>query len=186
MILLSATQTMLPWKIIGDKQRVNCAEGCVIVVLEVMWGWKSKTTGSGHSEKAPSWFVINPLNHTGKRLYYFLGKDWKGVVTNACPELVSSAKERGRPDIVWLHNNLADLQPFDLLLVCGRVAQKTFAKKSSWYKRGDERVIYIPHPAARGWTKKGLERTKKLIASIKKDIEITLTKKGIRAKCLRY
>lgn len=120
-----------------------------VAILEVMWDWRAMTSSAGYTQQAPSSFSINQHNHTGSRLYDWLGSEWEGTVTNACPELVSSAKGRGKPDVVWLHNNLSDLQPFDLLLVCGRVAQRTYEQESSWYKRGNERVVYTPHPAAR-------------------------------------
>ena len=151
-----------------------------VAILEVMWDWRAITSSAGYTQQAPSSFLINPDNLTGSRLYKWLGKEWNGVVTNACPQLVTSAKGRGKPDVVWLHGNLSDLQPFDLLLVCGRVAQRTYEQKSTLYQRGGERVIYVPHPAARGWTKRGLEVTGELIKSTIVDLRIDLGKPHIK------
>lgn len=145
----------------------HLATRVVVAVLEVMWDWRAKTSRAGYAERAPEWYRINPTNFTGRRLYSWLGDQGEYFddlkVTNACPELVTSAKGRGKPDQVWLLNNLSDLQPFDLLLVCGAVAQATYSEETSWYTRGRERVIYLPHPAARGWTNGGLELAGKTI-----------------------
>lgn len=120
-----------------------------LAVLETMWG------GSG---EAPGIFRINPHNFTGRRLYWFLGhKDlW---VTNACREYVSNAKQHGTPDPDRLAQNLQRLT-YDLLLVCGGVAKKTYSKCGY---APECRVVYIPHPAWRGWTRKALEATRKEI-----------------------
>jgi len=120
-----------------------------VAILDTMWG------GSG---KAPGMFRINPKNHTGRRLYWFLGhKDlW---VTNACTEYVANAKLHGRPDPKRLATNLQRVT-CDLLLVCGSVAAKAFRKCG--YKPKC-RVIYIPHPAWRGWTMEHLEEVRRRI-----------------------
>ena len=114
-----------------------------LVVLETMWG---------DAGRAPGLFKINPHNHSGKRLYKLLGHAdfW---VTNACPWQVGSATQHGKPDPAWLARNLQRMS-YDLLLVCGRVAQKTF-----------DQCEYVPpckvlkmlHPAARTWTKAKLQ-----------------------------
>lgn len=133
-----------------------------IAILEVMWDWRAQTSKAGYQEKAPPWFRINPENFTGKRLYNFVGKANKDglKVTNACPQLVESAKGRGKPDEHWLRENLEKLRPFDLVLVCGKVAQSVFCLSTVVNARGIEkgkskghaRVIFMPHPAARNWT----------------------------------
>jgi hypothetical protein len=122
-----------------------------VVVLEVMWDWRNVTTSAGYKERAPRWFNINPNNFTGRRLHSWLnGREF--LVTNACPQLVSSAKGRGTPDPEWLNNNLTDLHPYDLVLVCGKVAQSTYKREAV----RDARVIEMPHPAARMWNKHGI------------------------------
>lgn len=146
-----------------------------IVVLEVMWDWEARTSSFGYAEQAPEYFRINPNNHTGSRLYDWL-PGWNGLVTNACPELVSSATGRGKPSTTWLAKNLFDLYAqtqFELLLVCGKVAQDTYTKI-----RGMEayRVVYCPHPAARGWTREGLATTKRMIQSRTDNLCIKLPK----------
>jgi hypothetical protein len=123
-----------------------------IVILEVMWDWRNVTGRAGYRETAPRYFDINPENHTGRRLHAWLkGKPF--LVTNACPQLVSSAKGRGTPDANWLHENLLVLKPFDLVLVCGRVAQQTYRREST----DGARIIELPHPAARTWSRQGIE-----------------------------
>lgn len=106
-----------------------------VAVLEVAWGGG-----------AP-WFRINPRNFSGRRLYQLFGPH-KFVVTNACPEIVGCADERGTPDPAWLRANLARLQP-RFVLLCGRVAESTFAQDMV----PSSCVVHtIPHPAARTWT----------------------------------
>lgn len=114
-----------------------------VAVLETMWG---------DSGKAPGLFRINPFNHTGRRLYWLLGHNdlW---VTNACKEQVDHAGLHGRPDPEWLARNLQRIK-CDLLLVCGKIAQRTFANCGY---RPDCRIIEMPHPAARVWTRAALD-----------------------------
>lgn len=130
----------------------------VVAILEVMWDWRAMTTGAGYRQEAPRYFVINKQNFSGRRLYKLCGSDASLIVTNACRELVSSAKERGTPNPPWLATNLGDLDgegDIDVLLVCGRVAQATY--KACGYVPRRARVIEIPHPAARQvWTREKL------------------------------
>lgn len=161
-----------------------------VVILEVMWDWNSKTSSAGYIERAPEYFRINPHNLSGSRIYRWLGKPGEYVddvlVTNACPELVSSARGRGKPDVVWLHNNLADLQPFKLLLVCGKVAQATYLQESSWYQREEERVVCLPHPAARNWSRDSLAFAGRLIREGKSDLQLSLSRSGkLTARALK-
>jgi hypothetical protein len=120
----------------------------IVVILEVMWGLP------GDSPRR--WFKINPFNHSGKRLIKIIGHS-RFTVTNACPDVVHSAKGRGKPDPSWLAANLKTLNP-SLVIVCGRVARDTF-------KRGmvskDAKVLYLPHPAARTWSKQSIERARR-------------------------
>lgn len=129
------------------------------VILETMWDWRGMTSGAGYRE-APSWFRINPDNFTGSRLYWLLGHN-HFQVTNACRELVCSANQHGTPDPAWLAMNLR-IREYGLLLVCGRVAQ--YAYLTCGY-RPEARVLEIPHPAARLWTRNKLDQTRDLIQS---------------------
>jgi hypothetical protein len=130
-----------------------------MVVLEVMWDWDNMTSEAGYEKVAPRHFRINPYNYTGRRLHWLLGHN-QFLVTNACPDLVSSANGRGTPDPGWLKENLKKY-PYDLLLICGRVAEKTFERCGY---RPCCRIITLPHPAARGyWSKANLYRTRDLI-----------------------
>lgn len=111
------------------------------------------TSGAGYRE-APRHFRINPDNFSGKRLYRIAGDDANLLVTNSCRELCGSARQHGTPDPAWLAENLRLLEPFDVLLVCGKVAQATFAR-ANYAPRA--RVLELPHPAARMWTHAMLE-----------------------------
>lgn len=123
-----------------------------LTVLETMWG----TPG-----KADDLFPISPQNFTGRRLYWLLGHD-ELLVTNSCKERVGSAKEHGVPDPVWLAKNL-QLVTYNLLLVCGKVAQQTYNECGY---APECRVLHVPHPAARGyWTRANLDSVQSLIQS---------------------
>lgn len=112
----------------------------VVAVLDVAWG------RGGVS------FKINPRNRSGARLYRLLGHD-DLLVTNACPGLVRTPAGRGLPNPDYLNTNLQNLMPFGLLLVCGKVAQETLRQCRN---KIDVPTILMPHPAARDWTKRGL------------------------------
>lgn len=124
----------------------------VIAILESMWDWRAQTSGAGYKQ-APRYFRINPNNHSGRRLYSLLDKGDKLLVTESCRELVSSANEHGTPDPEWLAENLKILEDktaFNVLLVCGKVAQATYGRCG--YTPPIARVLEIPHPAARLWS----------------------------------
>lgn len=122
----------------------------VVAVLEVQWG-----------PYPTPYFRINPYNFSGARLIKLVGHG-NFYVTNACPGVVATAKGRGKPCAAWLAGNLARLQPA-VVLVCGRVARATF-KRSMVGKAA--KVLYLPHPAARTWTKQAIKRTSKRIQRI--------------------
>lgn len=171
-----------------------------LAILEVMWDWRGRTTRAGYRATAPIYYKINPQNHSGKRLYWLLGIDPLKpaiqlnhlLVTNACPNLVSSPKERGTPDTEWLRQNIVTIEhelagedkQLDLILVCGKVAQKTFAdivpkfNIFEWCKEKRTRLVFMPHPAARCWNKKALERTRKIINESSHDALISVNSEG--------
>lgn len=131
----------------------------VVAILETMWDWRGATSGAGYRE-APRYFRINRENFSGRRLYKLIGPDAKLLVTDACRELVRSAKEHGTPDPAWLEENLRilDIGGIDVLLVCGKVAQQTFA--ACGYKPRAATVLEIPHPAARRvWSREFIDNT---------------------------
>lgn len=136
----------------------------VVAILESMWDWRAQTSGAGYQE-APRWFRINPANYSGKRLYRIVGAEADLVVTNACRELCPSASHHGTPDPEWLRENLDLLAPFDVLLVCGKVAQATYAQTGHTFAR----TIELPHPANRTWTRAKIfaaaEQVKQIVAS---------------------
>lgn len=133
----------------------------VVAILDTMWDWRRKTSEAGYNE-APKFFRINPQNHSGQRLYKLIGPNVRLLVTNACRELVRGADHHGVADPVWLRINLEELERhgFDLLLVCGKVAQGAF-KESGFTSR--IKTLEIPHPAARVWTKSYLAKIAKRI-----------------------
>ena len=150
-----------------------------VALLEVMWDWQQKTSmaNPGYLAQAPRCFRINPENFSGKRLYRLLGhKDL--LVTNACPQLVKSAKGKGSPDDYWLLESLEQLWPYELLLVCGNVAQASYDRIRNV---GDARTIYMPHPAARQWTKKGLELARRFIQEGVADLHLRFEGSRLRA-----
>lgn len=120
----------------------------IVAVLDSMWDWRQMTSGAGYQD-APRHFRINLDNHSGKRLYRIAGADANLLVTNSCRELCGSARQHGTPDPAWLAENLRLLEPFTVLLVCGKVAQATY--RESGYSTSVS-VLELPHPAARMWT----------------------------------
>jgi hypothetical protein len=139
----------------------------VVAILETMWDWRGMTSGAGYSE-APRFFRINPDNHSGRRLYKLIGPGAQLLVTNACRELVTGPNQHGTPDPKWLAENLAEIETnrpdsatIDVLLVCGKIAQKAF--RESGYKPKAAKVIEMPHPAARMWTTAMVQETQRRI-----------------------
>ena len=133
----------------------------VVAILESMWDWRQMTSDAGYRE-APRYFRINPENFSGKRLYRIVGKDAELFVTNSCRELCISASHHGTPDPNWLRENLKILAPFDVLLICGKVAQKTYIESGYRFSR----KIEMPHPAARMWTNAMLDATTAKVRSM--------------------
>mgnify|MGYP003138429018 FL=1 len=133
----------------------------IIAVLDTMWDWRQRTSSAGYTPReAPRYFRINPENHSGKRLYRFVG-DHELLVTNACRELAQSANHHGTPNPDWLKENLEILhqeKPIDLILVCGKVAQKTF-DQLGFQEPNTVQVMKILHPAARTWSSALIEET---------------------------
>lgn len=134
----------------------------VVALLESMWDWRSMTSGAGYQD-APRHFRISPDNHSGRRLYKLIGEGCDLLVTNSCRELMPSPNHHGKPDPSYVHENLTMLQPFGLLLVCGKVAQSTF-KESGYISIN---IIEMPHPAARMWTKQMIADVQGRIQALK-------------------
>lgn len=108
--------------------------------------------------------VVSPIDK--KRLYDWLGHN-DLLVTNACKELASSPSQKGIPDKTWVRENLAELWPFDLLLVCGRVAQATYDMSMAPHPC---RIVECPHPAARMWNTRSLSFMRRLVQEGKESI----------------
>jgi len=153
-----------------------------VAILEVMWDWKQKTSAANpnYLAQAPRCFHISPENHSGRVLYKLLGHD-NLLVTNACPQLVTSPKGKGNPDAQWLADSLNEIT-FSVLLVCGKVAQETYDRVGS--VPGDYRTIYLPHPAARQWTKRDMVLASGMVQEGKADLHLQFRRGRLRAKQL--
>jgi hypothetical protein len=138
-----------------------------VAILDVMWDPDKA------GRRAPRWFKINPQNHTGRRLYQWLKDKYELLVTNACPQIVNNAQGRGHADSTWLADNLQRLQPIDLLLVCGDTAFHTFDNTGTNIGYAD-RVLLLPHPAFRGWSKQGIDLVGNLIEHGQSSAKISL------------
>lgn len=148
-----------------------------LAILETMWDWRQLTSNFGYDDEAPDFFKINPENFTGKRLYYMtgVGRD-QLYVTNACPQLVNSASAHGTPDVKRLESNVnwwcrrvVANQNEATILVCGKVAQKTFEEGVIDVHDGIYHV-YMPHPAWRGWTNETLDAVKEQLGNVRRDL----------------
>lgn len=126
----------------------------IVVVLEVQWGYPG--------DRPLRWFYINPFNHSGRRLIQLVGH-MAFKVTNACSDIVYSARDRGTPDPAWLRANLKALRP-DLVIVAGKVATATFHRSMV---PAATRVLKMPHPAARTWSKALIAKWARRIQSVK-------------------
>lgn len=125
----------------------------VVALLDSMWGDRAGL--------APIAFRINPHNLSGRRLYTLCGADVTLRVTNSCRELQTHANGHGTPDPAYVAENLKRLEPFDLLLVCGAVAKKTYKAAGCTYQN----AMLIDHPAARRWSKASIQA---VAAAVKK------------------
>lgn len=127
-----------------------------LAVLDTMW--------TGRVEQAPRLFTINKYNTSGRRLYQ-LTLGWQLLVTNVCPMTASNASMHGTPDPKWLAENIREaVKRFNcvgLLLVCGNIAQATYGVIEK--PEGVRKVMEIPHPAARLWSRDLLESTREQI-----------------------
>lgn len=119
--------------------------------------------------RAVRFFRINPNNHSGRRLYKWIGHEnaQKLYVTNSCRKQVSHSTHHGKPDHNWLQDNLSLLCP-TLLLVCGNVAKKTYMKTdvTRMAELEIQTILYLPHPAARLTKVKLLEIEQKVQKAI--------------------
>lgn len=143
----------------------------IVAILDTMYDWRGQTSGAG-LRQAPRYFRINPNNHTGRRLYDLIGPGNSLIVTDACKELVTKPTDHGTPDPKWLMENLTmlrSMRSIDVLLVCGKVAQKTWIEVKAtpsirtWYDPRMKEII-ITHPAARTvWTREYINEVKQRI-----------------------
>lgn len=124
-----------------------------MALLESMWG-------ADRERRAPRWFRINPNNFSGRRLYQMVGPDVELLVTNCCPLMQVSARNHGVPDAAYVAENLRRLEPFTVLLLCGKVALSTYCSLNAGVSA---RALIMKHPAARTWTKEELNTTRRKI-----------------------
>lgn len=148
-----------------------------LAVLETMWGDDWTT--------APKAFRISEYNHTGKRLYWFLGHD-SLLVTNACKEYVPTARDHGTPNKNWLESNLNEFNTKykpEMILFCGKVV-KDLVDQINF--ETDARIVYIPHPANRIWNRQALDACQRLLQNTSKDAEFKLTRYNWEINELRF
>lgn len=153
-----------------------------LVILESMW------RGPAHAGRpAPSWFPISPTNHSGRVLHKLLGPVTRVLVTNACPTIQATANHHGAPCASTLARNVSTF-PHDIrwLLVCGQIAQATLQKAfgeialqeklKAGYKIPHSQkdhppidvrtmMLFMPHPAARLWSKELVTVVREFITS---------------------
>jgi len=155
----------------------------VVALLDVMWDWRMKTSmaNPNYLAEAPRCFRINPENKSGKMLYKLIGHS-DLLVTNTCPQLVKSARDKGKPETDWTRENLLLLYPFELLLVCGRIAQSTYDQIRNLNL--EYRTIYMPHPAARTWSKRDIQFASKIIRQGTHDLWLDFCDGRLRASAL--
>lgn len=126
-----------------------------------MWGWHGYHDAGN---LAPRFFRINPNNHSGRRLYKICGPEHNLIVTNSCPIVQSSANHHGKPDPVYVAENLnkAFEDGADLFLICGRIAQETY--KAANFHWVFPNVYFMDHPASRRWTVAKFEAARNAVA----------------------
>lgn len=112
-----------------------------IVILDTMWG-------NEHAKL----FQINPKNRSGYRLHKIISSRF--LVGNSCDGIAPNAKTHGTPSPEYLQSvfEYATEKGFEpnLLIIGGKVAQKTYMSLRCAPKC---RTLFMPHPAARFWTK---------------------------------
>lgn len=125
---------------------------CNLVVLESFWD------GIG-GKQAPRWFHINKFNHSGGRLYRLFGEEYF-YVTDVVSKTQKGPKDHGEPDLVFFVDNVVNFpHDIDKLVVCGKTARQTFERafktkhKFQTKMENINQVLFMPHPAARMWTK---------------------------------
>lgn len=156
-----------------------------VAILETMWDWRGTTSGAGYKEAA-RYFRINPQNFSGKRLYSLVGPSAQLIVTNACRMLGTSANSHGKGDAQWLGENLRTIEsfarPIETLLVCGRIAQDTLRKSD--YFPPFCRVVFMPHPAMRLWTREALAEAADVTQNRQGDWLIHFDKRTAKFMCV--
>lgn len=156
-----------------------------LAILETMWDWRAMTSGAGYRE-APPFFCINPDNFSGRRLYQWTEEE-PGCLwcTNVCPELVSGPEHHGTPSVERLAANLQRWRSLRKLdgdsldsrgrgwgyLCCGNVVQDTFDRLA---EKPPGRILYVPHPAARTWTKATLEQVGRYIRDGRRSLRVRI------------
>ena len=132
----------------------------VLSILQNMWH-----PFAGDRWKAPIRFRINPLNYSGKRLYNLVGEGSDLWVTNASRQVSRRASDsRTKVDLESLDLVLTRY-PWDLVLVCGRVAQAAARRLDPPISERGVRYLEIDHPAARRWTKEKITEVAAMIQS---------------------
>lgn len=153
-----------------------------LCILDTMW--------SDRAGRAPKWYCINPKNHSGSRLYRITGEE-SGCLwcTNVCKELVTSPHQHGQPDVLWLKKNLEEYAAKRTnprwewtYLVCGVTAQTCFEVLMP--ERPAGRVVFLPHPAARNWTRLALRQAAEHVQEGRADLAMRIVDGRLRVRRL--
>lgn len=121
------------------------------VLAVLMAAYADHRTANVLNLRPPRFFVIDPQNHSGKRLYR-VTDGWHLRVTNACPQWGTDPSHRGRTCLDSLERSIY-AREWDALLVCGKQAHAAVDQllerdPQFRYEYGD-RIVRMKHPADR-------------------------------------
>lgn len=92
--------------------------------------------------------------------------------------------ELDTPEKRVISNYLRVLWPFELVLICGDVARQTYHLSDTMRDYQRARVIELPHPLDKRWTKQGLGFAKRLIQDGRSDLYLQFVKGKLQASPL--
>lgn len=113
-------------------------------------------------ELAPLVWVPSDTSVSSRNLRRLVPRDATILCINSCPYIVATADDHGKPEPLYVASLLRRLHPWDVLLVAGTIAKRTY--RLSPYK-GDRPVLFIKHPAWRSWSLAEFRRVREAILS---------------------
>jgi hypothetical protein len=128
----------------------------ILIVMQNMYGRQ------GTDLPAPLLFVINPNNHSGKKMLY-ITSGHKALFTN-CSSIMSGGgpESEGKTDKKYMLKAYLRMN-WDLVIYCGKQAEKAYNEFTT--KIVEVPVIIMPHPAARSFTNVLKEEIKNYVNS---------------------